>query len=380
MPAIAAVTATSTANAMRRVLDKGLNLRGPKTDYPTAAGMAASRVRYRPLQAARIAGMSSRPGTRPAAAPDVATVGELVAWAARRLARARLHYGHGTDNALDEAGALVFHALGLSHDEAARAYACPVAPADVSRAAALVERRIRERIPSAYLTGYTWFAGHRIEVTPDVLVPRSPIAELCEARFAPWIDPARVRRILDIGTGSGCIAIACAHAFPAASVDAADISRAALDVAARNIRAHALQGRVRPVLSDVYRGVGDSRYDIIVSNPPYVSEAEMRALPSEYRREPRLGLAAGSRGLDVVRRILAGADDHLEPGGLLVVEVGNSQAAVQETWPRVPFTWLEFERGGGGVFALAAADVHRCRRHFRQDNQAGSDHVRQHAR
>lgn len=324
--------------------------------------------------------MSARPATRAAATPDIATVGDLVAWAARRLARAPLHYGHGTDNALDEAGALVFHALGLSHDEAARAYAWSVGPAEVSRAASLVERRIRERIPSAYLTGHTWFAGHRIEVTPDVLVPRSPLAELCEARFVPWIDPARVRRILDIGTGSGCIAIACAHAFPGARVDAADISHAALDVAARNIRAHALQGRVRPVLSNVYRGVGDRRYDIIVSNPPYVSEAEMRALPSEYRREPRLGLAAGNRGLDVVRRILAGADEHLEPGGLLVVEVGDSQAAVQESWPRVPFTWLEFERGGGGVFALSAADVHRCRRHFRQDNQAGSDHVRQHAR
>jgi len=274
----------------------------------------------------------------------------------------------------------VFHALGLSHDEAARAYAWSVGPAELSRAASLVERRIRERIPSAYLTGHTWFAGHRIEVTPDVLVPRSPIAELCEARFAPWIDPERVRRILDIGTGSGCIAIACAYAFPEARVDAADISHAALDVAARNISAHGLQGRVRPVLSNVYRGVGDRRYDIIVSNPPYVSEAEMRALPSEYRREPRLGLAAGNRGLDVVRWILAGADEHLESGGLLVVEVGDSQTAVQETWPRVPFIWLDFARGGGGVFALAAADVHRCRRFFRQDNQAGSDHVRQHAR
>jgi ribosomal protein L3 glutamine methyltransferase len=366
MPAMAAVTATSTASAIRRVVDKGLNLRVPKVNYPTAAGIAALRARYRPLQAARIACMSARQGTRAATARDVATVGDLVAWAARRLARAPLHYGHGTDNALDEAGALVFHALGLSHDEAARAYARPVSPADVSRAAGLVERRIRERIPSAYLTGHTWFAGHRIEVTPDVLVPRSPIAELCEARFAPWIDPERVRRILDLGTGSGCIAIACAYAFPGANVDATDISHAALDVAARNIGAHALQDRVRPVLSDVYRGVGDRRYDIIVSNPPYVSEAEMRALPTEYRREPRLGLAAGDRGLDVVRRILAGADDHLEPGGLLVVEVGDSRAAVQETWPRVPFTWLDFERGGGGVFALSAADVHRCRRYFRQ--------------
>ncbi|MBS1200113.1 MAG: ribosomal protein glutamine methyltransferase [Proteobacteria bacterium] len=300
--------------------------------------------------------------------PDVATVAELIAWAARRLSRARLHYGHGTDNPRDEAGALVFHALGLAHDDAARAYALPVDAAAIARAADLVDRRIRERVPSAYLTGRTWFAGHEIEVTPDVLVPRSPIAELCETGFAPWTDAARVRRVLDIGTGSGCIAIACAYAFPAAQVDATDISPAALEVAKRNIGAHGLQGRVSPLLSDVYSGVGDRRYDIIVSNPPYVPEAEMRALPSEYHREPRIGLAAGERGLDVVRRILAGADEHLEPGGLLVVEVGDSQAAVQESWPRVPFTWLEFERGGGGVFALAAADVHRCRRYFRRES------------
>lgn len=297
-----------------------------------------------------------------AAGPRAATVGELVGRVAVRLARAPLHYGHGTDNPLDEAGALVFHALGLSHDEAARAYDRRVDPAGARRVAELVRRRIRERIPSAYLTGRTWFAGHEIAVTPDVLVPRSPIAELCEAGFRPWIDASRVRRVLDIGTGSGCIAIACAHAFPDAQVDAVDVSQAALEVATRNIRAHGLEGRVHPVLSDVYQGIGDRRYDMIVSNPPYVSEAEMRALPSEYRHEPRIGLAAGRLGLDVVRRILAGASSHLEQDGLLVVEVGDSQAAVQEAWPRVPFTWLGFERGGGGVFLLREGEVRRCRR------------------
>jgi ribosomal protein L3 glutamine methyltransferase len=246
---------------------------------------------------------------RAAPVPRVKTVGELVAWAARRLARAPLHYGHGTDNPLDEAGALVFHALGIGHDEAPGAYARQVEPAGRRRAAALIARRIRERIPSAYLTGRTWFAGHEIEVTPDVLVPRSPLAEMCERSFVPWIDPGRVRRVLDIGTGSGCIAIACAYAFAGARVDAADVSPAALAVASRNIRTHGLEQRVRPVLSDVYDGIGKARYDIIVSNPPYVSEAEMRALPREYRREPapppkgypgrggrRLG-AAGARGL-----------------------------------------------------------------------------------
>jgi len=308
--------------------------------------------------------------------PGVATIGELVDWAAARLARAPLHYGHGTDNPLDEAGALVFHALGLSHDEAARAYGWSVDPAGARRARELVRRRIRERIPSAYLTGRTWFAGHEIEVTPDVLVPRSPIAELCEAGFRPWIDPGQVRRVLDIGTGSGCIAIACAHAFPGARVDAADVSHAALEVATRNIRAHGLAGRVRPVLSNVYRGIGDRRYDMIVSNPPYVSEAEMRALPSEYLREPRIGLAAGRSGLDVVRRILAGASAHLERDGVLVVEVGDSQAAVQRAWPRVPFTWLGFERGGGGVFLLRASEIRRCRGQFVRHHGTGSAHVR----
>ena len=311
--------------------------------------------------------MTTRPGPlqpAPAHLPRVSHVGDLVAWAARRLARAPLHYGHGTDNPFDEAGALVFHALGIPHEAAPRAYGWAVEPTGLLRAAALVDRRIRQRVPSAYLTGRTWFAGHEILVTPDVLVPRSPIAELCEARFQPWVDPARVRRILDIGTGSGCIAIACAHAFPQAEVDAADVSHAALDVATRNIDLHRLGVRVRPVLSNVYRGLGERRYDIIVSNPPYVSEAEMRELPREYLREPRLGLAAGADGLDVVRRILSGAASHLAGDGLLVVEVGDSAGAVQAAWPRVPFTWLEFERGGGGVFLLTAAQARRWQRQF----------------
>jgi ribosomal protein L3 glutamine methyltransferase len=303
-------------------------------------------------------------------------VGELVRWAARRLAGAPLHYGHGTDNPLDEAGALVFHALGISHGEAPRAYAWQVDRAGASRAAALVGRRIRERVPSAYLTGRTWFAGHEIEVTPDVLVPRSPIAELCENRFAPWVHVAGVRRVLDLGTGSGCIAIACAYGFPEAQVDAADLSHAALEVAGRNIRAHGLERRVRPVLSNVYGGVGLRRYDIIVSNPPYVSEAEMRQLPSEYRREPRLGLAAGRKGLDVVARILEGAGSHLERQGLLVVEVGDSEERVRRAWPRVPFTWLEFERGGGGVFLLTAGQVRAHRADLSGHRQPGSRHVR----
>jgi ribosomal protein L3 glutamine methyltransferase len=212
----------------------------------------------------------------------------------------------------------------------------------------------------------TWFAGLEIEVTPDVLVPRSPIAELCERRFEPWVRPESVRRVVDIGTGSGCIAIACAQAFPAARVEATDVSHRALEVAARNIRRHRLERRVRPVLSNVYGGLGDARYDIIVSNPPYVPAREVDRLPAEYRREPRLGLAAGREGLDVVARILDGAAAHLAGDGILVVEVGDSQPAVARRWPRVPFTWLEFERGGGGVLLLTAGQVRSHRRAFRR--------------
>lgn len=292
----------------------------------------------------------------------VVTVGALVRRAARRLGAAGLHYGHGTDNPVDEAAALVFGALGLEHADALAAYRRPVSAAGQRRVAGLVARRIRERVPSAYLTGRTWFAGLEMRVTPDVLIPRSPIAELCLRAFEPWLDPARVRRVLDIGTGSGCIAIACAAAFPAASVDAVDVSHAALEVAARNIALHGLDRRVRPVLSNVYRGIGDRRYDLIVSNPPYVPVREMDSLPSEYRREPALGLAAGPRGLDIIAQIVAGAHDHLEPEGLLIVEAGDTAAEVVRAWPCVPFTWLEFEHGGGGVFVLTMAQVERHRR------------------
>jgi ribosomal protein L3 glutamine methyltransferase len=278
--------------------------------------------------------------------------GDAIGWAERRLARAPLAYGHGTDNPRDEAAALVFHAARFPHAAAPAAYRWALPRRARQELARLVARRIAERIPSAYLTGVTWFAGHEIRVDPRVLVPRSPIAELIERRFAPFIDAARVRRILDVGTGSGCIAIACAHAFPAAEVDAADLSPDALEVARDNVRRHNLAGRVHPRLSNVYAGLPARRYDIIVSNPPYVPVADVGRLPAEYRHEPALGLASGGDGLDAVRAIVKGARAHLAPRGILVVEVGDTAAAVERTWPRVPFRWLEFERGGGGVFLL----------------------------
>lgn len=295
------------------------------------------------------------------AAPAGRSVLECIGEVAREFTRAPLAYGHGTDNPDDEAAALVLFALGIDYSDLPGAYARAVAAAGRSRIRRLMARRIRERIPLAYLTGRTWFAGLEMRVTPDVLVPRSPIAELCEAGFSPWIRARAVRTVLDIGTGSGCIAIACARAFPGTRVDAADVSPGALAVAAENVRMHRLRSRVRVVRSDVYSGIGRRRYDIIVSNPPYVPGREVRALPREYRHEPVIGLAAGRRGLDVVARILVGAGAHLRDGGVLVVEVGDTQREVERVWRDVPFTWLEFERGGGGVFLLTAAEIEAAR-------------------
>jgi len=288
---------------------------------------------------------------RPPAVRPLAALA-LVARVRRRLLRARLHYGHGTDNAGDDAAALVWQALGLPVQAGARQLARLATARQLAALEALVQRRIAGRVPVVYLTQRCWFAGLQMHVDERVLIPRSPIAELVESRFQPWIDPARVRRIVDVGTGSGCIAVACAAAFPRARVDALDLSPDALAVARINIRAHRLGRRVRALVSDHFSALGDDSYDIIVSNPPYVGQREMAGLPAEYRHEPRMALAAGRDGLDSVRALLAEAPARLRPGGLLVVEVGNSERAVRRAWPRLPFTWLEFARGGGGVFLL----------------------------
>lgn len=251
----------------------------------------------------------------------------------------------------------MLHALHLPHSGDRALYERRIGSRGVQRVEELVTRRIEERIPAVYLTGETWFAGLRFHVDRRVLIPRSPIAELIERRFVPWIDPGRVRRVLDVGTGSGCIAIACAKALPRARVDAADISPEALEVAAINVRRHRLGRRVRLVQSDHFSALARERYDIIVANPPYVGRREMSGLPPEYRHEPSLALAAGRDGLDSVRVILGEAGRHLRPGGLLIVEVGNTEAAVRRAFKRLAFIWLQFERGGGGVFLLTAADL-----------------------
>ena len=312
--------------------------------------------------ARRGAGADRRTGTRQderisAQRRAPVTVRQLIAQGARRLERARVFFGHGTDNAWDDAAALVWHALRLPPHADAQVYTRRADAAGAARARDLIARRVRERVPAVYLTGETWFAGLSFRTDRRALIPRSPIAELIERRFAPWVRPAQVRAVLDIGTGGGCIAVACARALPRARVDAVDISPAALELAALNVRRHRLGRRVRLLQSDHFSALGKARYDIIVSNPPYVSAAQMRSLPPEYRHEPALALAAGRDGLDSVRVILEQAGRHLRPGGILIVEVGNTERRVRSAFAHLPFTWLWFERGGGGVFLLTAAQL-----------------------
>jgi len=284
------------------------------------------------------------------------TVGAAIHRVAGVLESARVHFGHGTDNARDEAAELVFFATGLEHALGAGAYPRRLTARRAARIDVLLRRRVAQRMPLPYLTHRAYFAGLELYVDERVLVPRSPIAELILQRFEPWA-PQRVRRILDVGTGSGAIALACAMAFPKGKVDAVDVSAAALQVARRNLRRLNLQKRVRMLQSDYFDAVEGCRYDIIVSNPPYVGRAEMRSLPPEYRHEPRLGLASGADGLDSVRAIFAAARRHLNRDGILVVEVGNTEGLLLRTFPDLPFVWPEIAMGGGGVFLLRARDL-----------------------
>jgi ribosomal protein L3 glutamine methyltransferase len=280
------------------------------------------------------------------------TIQDYVRWGASRFNAAGLFFGHGTDNALDEALHLVLYALHLPPDLPTVYRGCRLTPGERVAITDLVERRIHERKPAAYLTQRSWFAGLEFYVNEDVLVPRSPLAELIEAGFDPWIDAEAVSRVLDLCTGSGCIGIATAVYLPHVEVDLVDISAAALRVAETNVKNHGLTERVQPIESDLFSVLTGQRYDIIVSNPPYVGAEELASLPEEYRQEPALGLAGGESGLDLVLRILRDAPSFLEHGGILVVEVGNTAAELTRRFPDLPFLWLEFERGGEGVFLL----------------------------
>ncbi len=297
---------------------------------------------------------------------ELITLRDWIRWGASRFNEAGLFYGHGTDNAIDEALALVLHALHLDHDLPADYLNARVTSEEAARIEGLFTERVDLRVPAAYLIGEARFAGLKFFVDENVLIPRSPIAELIEEGFQPWLDADHVGSVLDLCCGSGCIGIACAYAFPKALVDLGDISQAALDVAARNIERHQLDNRVRALQADVFDGLDGERYDLIVSNPPYVSTREMATLPAEYRHEPKLGLEAGDDGMDVVARILAGAADYLQPGGIIVIEVGASADLLMARYPDVPFLWLDFERGGDGVFLLTAEQVNEYREQFEE--------------
>ena len=292
--------------------------------------------------------------------PDIdglETIADFVRWGASRLRAGGVSSGHGSSDAVDEALQLVAHPLHLELPLPAEFYGARLTASERGAVRDLIHRRVMTRCPTAYLTGQAWFAGLCFEVDERVLIPRSPIAELIEEGFSPWIDPARISRVLDLCTGSACIAIATAAHLPDAVVDATDVSEDALAVAASNVRRHDLEDRVHLIRSDVFDGLEGQRYDLIVSNPPYVPRAEFESLPAEFGHEPSLGLVAGDDGLDVVRRLLAEAAAYLRPDGVLVVEVGSAAEAVLAEWPELPFAWPEFDRGGDGVFVLNAADL-----------------------
>ncbi|HEX7112058.1 MAG TPA: 50S ribosomal protein L3 N(5)-glutamine methyltransferase [Mizugakiibacter sp.] len=301
---------------------------------------------------------------------ELASIVDFIRYAASRFAAAGLTFGHSHDNAIDEAAHLVLATLHLPPD-LPPAYGQGRLTADErARVLALIERRVAERTPVAYLVGETWFAGLKFKSDPRALVPRSPIAELIESDFSPWLDERRVERALDLCTGSGCIGIAMAERNPDWRVDLADISEDALALARENIAFQHVGDRVRALRSDLFAGLAGERYDLIVSNPPYVTEQEYAAMPPEYGHEPRLGLTAGDDGLDIALRILDEAAAHLTEDGLLIVEVGESERALAELLPGVPFVWIEFKVGPMGVFALERRDLIEHARAIRAAAQA----------
>jgi len=285
------------------------------------------------------------------------TVRDLLRYATSKFNQAGLSFGHGSDNAYDEAAYLILHSLHLPLDRLEPFLDAALTSAEIDATLKLIRSRIEQRLPASYLTNQAWLGDFSFYVDERVIVPRSHIAELLNEQMSPWVnDPDSIHQCLDLCTGSGCLAILLAHAFPEAQVDATDLSADALEVAERNVQDYQLQERVRLRQGDLYGGL-TSRYDIIVSNPPYVDAAAMAALPQEYQAEPAMALAAGEDGLDVIRRIIDEAASYLTPDGVLVVEVGRDRPAIEKTYPDLPFVWLETRAGEDFVFLLTAGDL-----------------------
>jgi len=283
---------------------------------------------------------------------ELHTLQDFVRWGSSQLRASGVFFGHGNDDAIDEAMALLLHSIDLEPGIPENFWAANLSTIEKESFMQLLERRIVERVPMPYLTGTAWFAGLAFHVDERVLIPRSAFAELIEQHFEPWCHTEEVMTVLELGTGSGCMGIATAIHLPHVHVDAIDISSDALSVAAQNVAAYDLEDRVQLILGDLFEPLSQERYDLIISNPPYVDAAEMAALPDEYRHEPELALAAGEDGLDIVHRILEQAANYLTPQGILIVEVGDSATALMNTYPYLDFMWPSFERGGSGIFVL----------------------------
>lgn len=289
---------------------------------------------------------------------NLSTVRDLLRYAITRFNTAQLFFGHGSGNAFDEAAYLILHTLKLPLDRLDPFLDAHLLPTETAQVLQIIERRITERVPAAYLTNEAWLGDYRFYVDERVIVPRSFIAELIPDHFAPWVqDPSGVQNILELCTGSACLPIMLADAFPHATVDAVDISPDALDVARRNIADYALQSRIHLHQSDLYNDLPDKRYDLIVSNPPYVNADSMTRLPQEYLREPQIALAGGADGMDLVRRIVAGAAERLTENGVLVVEIGNERDHAQAAFPELELTWLSTSAGDDAVFLLTAEQL-----------------------
>lgn len=286
------------------------------------------------------------------------TVRDWLRFAVSRFSEAKLCFGHGSDNAFDEAAYLILHTLHLPLDRLDPFLDASLTHGESEQVQAVIERRVKERLPAAYLTHEAWLGEHRFYVDERVIVPRSFIAELLHENLAPWIErPDAVTSALDLCTGSGCLAILAALAFPNARVDAVDLSKDALDVATRNIDDYTLQDRINCITSDLFTALEGRTYDVIVSNPPYVNADSVADLPQEYQAEPSLALGSGKDGLDATRQILAKAKTHLNPAGLLVVEIGHNRDVLEAAYPALPFTWLETESGDQFVFMLRCEDL-----------------------